>query len=120
VKIPAPKKIPTFSYLMAGKLSGMKTLAFERDGQKDRVTVACAEGPVSVHSKCSFCRHCKGVYIGKRMAPSPQADALNGIRSGTGADENLMNAAMMFNTLVRDGQAIACDDDAMAGFAGLY
>jgi hypothetical protein len=98
----------------------MKTLLFERDEKKDRVMVSCADGPVSVHSKCSYCRHCKGVYIGKRMAPSPQADALNGIRHGTGADENLMNAAMMFNTLVRDGQAIACDDDSMNGFAGLY
>jgi hypothetical protein len=112
--------IPTFSYLIAGKLTVMKTLTFERDGKKDRVTVICADGSVSVHSKCSFCRHCKGVFIGKRLAPSPQADALNGLRRGTGADENLMNAAMMFNTLVRDGQAIACDDDAMNGFAGLY
>ena len=98
----------------------MKTITFERDAKKDRVMVACAEGSVSVHSKCSFCRHCKGIYIGKRLAPFPQADALNGIRRGTGADENLMNAAMMFNTLVRDGQAIACDDDANAGFSRLY
>jgi hypothetical protein len=98
----------------------MKTITFERDAKKDRVMVACTDGSVSVHSKCSFCRHCKGIYIGKRLAPSPQADALNGIRRGTGADENLMNAAMMFNTLVRDGQAIACDDDANAGFSRLY
>jgi hypothetical protein len=98
----------------------MKTITFERDAKKERVMVACADGSVSVHSKCSFCCHCKGIYIGKRLAPSPQADALNGIRRGTGADENLMNAAMMFNTLVRDGQAIACDDDANAGFSRLY
>jgi len=31
-----------------------------------------------------------------------------------------MNAAMMFNTLIRDGHAIACDDDANAGYAALY
>jgi len=31
-----------------------------------------------------------------------------------------MNAAMMFNTLVRDGNAISCDDDADAGYLALY
>jgi hypothetical protein len=31
-----------------------------------------------------------------------------------------MHAAMMFNTLVRDGSAIACDDDANAGYSALY
>ena len=74
----------------------MKTLSFVRDEKKGRVTVACAEGPVSVSTKCAYCRHCKG------------------------SDENLMNAAMMFNTLVRDGNAISCDDDADAGYLALY
>jgi hypothetical protein len=31
-----------------------------------------------------------------------------------------MNAAMMFNTLVRDGAAIECSDDANHGYEGLY
>jgi hypothetical protein len=32
----------------------------------------------------------------------------------------LMNAAMMFNSLVRDGTAIACDDDKNTGYLALY
>jgi hypothetical protein len=98
----------------------MKTLMLERDEKTDRVTVACADGPISVHSKCSYCRHCRGIYIGKRLAPTPQVEALNAIRRGTANDDSLMNAGMMFNTLVRDGQAIACDDDTNAGFSRLY
>jgi hypothetical protein len=50
----------------------------------------------------------------------PQTQALNDIRRGAAADENLMNAAMMFNTLVRDGSAIACDDDGNRGYEGMY
>jgi len=98
----------------------MKTLEFVRDTKKDRVTVACADGMVSVYSKCAYCRHCTGVVTGKRVAPAPQKEALDAIRKGRGSDDGLMNAAMMFNTLVRDGSAIACDDDANAGYAALY
>ncbi len=98
----------------------MKTLEFARDEKKDRVTVACADGMVSVYSKCAYCKHCRGVVVGKRVAPSPQAEALDAIRKGKGSDENLMNAGMMFNTLIRDGHAIACDDDANAGYMALY
>ena len=98
----------------------MKTLTFARDEKKDRVTVACADGMVSVYSKCAYCRHCAGVVVGKRVAPAPQKEALDKIRQGKGSDENLMNAAMMFNTLIRDGYAISCDDDANAGFLKLY
>ena len=98
----------------------MKTLNFIRDEKKDRVTVACAGGMVSVYSKCSYCRHCAGIVTGKRVSPAPQKEALDAIRKGRGSDESLMTAAMMFNTLVRDGNAIACDDDAMSGFEGLY
>jgi hypothetical protein len=98
----------------------MKTLEFVRDTKKDRVTVACADGMVSVSSKCAYCRHCTGIVVGKRVAPAPQKEALDAIRKGTGSDEGLMTAAMMFNTLVRDGNAIACDDDANTGFAKLY
>jgi hypothetical protein len=98
----------------------MKTLEFVRDEKKDRVTVACADGMVSVYSRCAYCRHCTGIVVGKRVAPAPQAKALDAIRQGKGSDENLMTAAMMFNTLIRDGKAIACDDDANAGYAALY
>jgi hypothetical protein len=98
----------------------MKTLEFVRDEKKDRVTVACADGMVSVYSRCAYCRHCTGIVVGKRVAPAPQAKALDAIRQGKGSDENLMTAAMMFNTLIRDGKAIACDDDANTGYAALY
>lgn len=104
----------------AKKLLIMKTLEFVRDTKKDRVTVACADGMVSVSSKCAYCRHCTGIVVGKRVAPAPQKEALDAIRNGTGSDESLMTAAMMFNTLVRDGNAIACDDDANTGFLKLY
>jgi hypothetical protein len=98
----------------------MKTLEFIRDEKKDRVTVACADGMVSVYSKCAYCKHCTGSVIGKRTAPAPQKEALDAIRKGRGSDDSLMNAAMMFNTLIRDGSAIACDDDANAGYLALY
>ena len=94
----------------------MKTLEFVRDEKKDRVTVACADGMVSVYSKCAYCKHCTGIVIGKRTAPAPQKEALDAIRKCRGSDDALMNAAMMFNTLIRDGSAIACDDDANAGY----
>ena len=98
----------------------MKTLEFVRDEKKSRVTVACAEGPVSVTGRCAYCRHCTGIVVGKRISPAPQREALDAIRSGRGSDDSLMNAAMMFNTLVRDGHAIACDDEGDTGFVKLY
>jgi len=98
----------------------MKTLEFQRDEKKDRVTVACADGEVSVYSHCAYCIHCKGVRVGKRLTPTPQSQAFLDIRRGTAPDENLMNAAMMFNTLVRDGSAIECDDDANQGYRSRY
>ena len=106
--------------IFAGKLLIMKTLSFDRDEKKSRVTVACAEGNISVYSKCAYCRHCKGIRTGKRVVPPPQMEALNAVRRGTASDENLMNAAMMFNTLIRDGTALECDDDTDDGFSGLY
>jgi len=98
----------------------MKTLPFSRDERKSRVTVSCVDGDVSVYSHCAYCRHCRGVRAGDRVTPPPQKQALGDLRRGAAADENLMNAAMMFNTLVRDGTAIECDDDGNKGFAGLY
>ena len=98
----------------------MKTLEFVRDEKKSRVTVACADGMVSVSTKCAYCRHCMGIVVGKRVSPAPQKEALNAMRRGSGSDDALMTAAMMFNTLVRDGNAVACDDDANVGYVKLY
>ena len=98
----------------------MKTLEFRRDEKKGRVTVACADGDVSVYSHCAYCRHCKGILVGKRTVPPPQAQAGADLRKGTGGDEGLMNAAMMFNTMVRDGSAVQCDDESNEGFRRRY
>jgi hypothetical protein len=94
----------------------MKTLEFHRDDKKSRVTVACADGEVSVYSHCAYCRHCRGIVVGKRVVPAPQTQAGAELRKGIGGDDALMNAAMMFNTLVRDGAAVECDDDGNRGF----
>ena len=94
----------------------MKTLLFQRDEKKNRVTVTCADGDISVYSHCAYCRHCKGIWVGKRLIPSPQIQALSELKKGSGDDNSLMNAAMMFNTLVRDGASLDCDDDENQGF----
>ncbi|HNQ34424.1 MAG TPA: hypothetical protein PLG95_02670 [Methanoculleus sp.] len=98
----------------------MKTLEFHRDDAKGRVTVVCADREVSVYSYCGYCRHCAGVRVGKRMIPTPQRQALSGLRQSANPDENLLNAAIMFNTLVRDGSAIECEDDKGEGFSSMY
>ncbi len=98
----------------------MKILDFFRSPPSDRITVQCADGEVEVHSHCAYCTHCAGVRIGKRSMPNPILQAYKDVRRGTAPDEALMNAAMMFNTLVRDGDAIACDDDGNEGFSSLY
>jgi hypothetical protein len=98
----------------------MKTLEFHRAETGDRVTVTCADGEVSVHSHCGYCRHCTGVHVGKRTIPTPQHQALSGVKAGSNPDENLLNAAIMFNTLVRDGTAIDCADDENQGFSTMY
>lgn len=98
----------------------MKTLPFQRDEKKQQVKVACSDGAVSVYSHCAYCRFCNGVHVKGRISPSPQAQALPDIRRGRASDDNLMNAAMLFNTLVRDGTAIECADDNGEGFTRLY
>jgi hypothetical protein len=98
----------------------MKTLEFHRDESSDRVTVTCAGREVSVYSHCNYCQHCAGVRVGRRTIPTPQRQALSGVRRGASPDENLLNAAIMFNTLVRDGTAIECEDDAGEGFRTMY
>ena len=100
-------------------LLSMKTLPFQRD-EKKRVMVTCADGDISVYSHCAYCRHCKGIWVGKRLVPSPQIQVLSELKKGTADDDSLMNAAMMFNTLIRDGLSLDCDDDENQGFRGLY
>lgn len=101
-------------------LIAMKVLEFHRDEQRDRATVTCAGREVSVYSHCGYCRHCKGVRVGGRTIPTPQQQAVSGVKQGMSPDENLLNAAVMFNTLVRDGSAIECSDDENTGFSSLY
>jgi len=48
--------------------------------------------------------------------PSPYEQAMSQIRGGTVPPEILMEAAMQFNSLVRDGTAIACTDDNNQGY----
>lgn len=98
----------------------MKTLPFQRDEKKSRVTVTCADGDISVYSHCAYCRHCKGIWVGKRLVPSPQVEVLSDLKKGSSGDDTLMNAAMMFNTLIRDGSSLDCDDDGNEGFRRLY
>jgi hypothetical protein len=98
----------------------MKNLPLFRNPPSDKVTVQCADGEVSVHSHCASCSHCAGIRVGKRSIPSPVLQSYKEVRRGTGPDDALMNAAMMFNTLVRDGDAIECDDDGNGGFSSLY
>jgi len=98
----------------------MKTLSFQRDEKKNRVTVKCADGDISVYSHCAYCRHCKGIWVGKRLVPSPQIQVLSELKKGAADDDSLMNAAMMFNTLIRDGSSLDCDDDGNQGYGGLY
>jgi len=98
----------------------MKHLPLLRNPPSDKVTAQCADGEVSVHSHCAYCTHCTGVRVGKRVIPSPILQSYKEVRRGTGPDEALMNAAMMFNTLIRDGDDIECDDDGNEGFSSLY
>ena len=98
----------------------MKTLPFKREESRDEVKVECADGWVSVYRKCAYCIHCAGVRVGKRIFPAPQKEKIKGIKRGSGSDEDLLNAAIMFNTLIRDGDAIECDDDENEGYSPLY
>jgi hypothetical protein len=98
----------------------MKTLPISRDEKKSTATVECITGTVSVYRMCAYCLHCRGVRMGPRVYPAPQEQALNAIRQGQAQDEVLMNAALQFNTLVRDGDAIECDDNAGTGYSPRY
>ena len=98
----------------------MKTLEFIRTEGSDKVKVDCSGNEVSVHSHCAYCKHCHGVKVGKRVMEPPQKKALNSLTRGMGMDEDLLNAVVMFNTFVRDGTAIVCDDEEGEGFRSMY
>jgi hypothetical protein len=94
----------------------MKSLPILRDLEADKVQVECAAGKLSVHTRCAFCTHCKGVKVGARIMPSPYETISGQIRTGAMPPEALMEAAMQFNTLIRDGTEIACGDDDNSGY----
>jgi len=98
----------------------MKTLPFQRDEKKSRVTVTCADGDISVYSHCAYCSDSKGTQVGKRLHTPPQIQELSELKKGTAGDDSLMNAAMMFNTFIRDGSSLDCDDDENQGFSRLF
>lgn len=98
----------------------MKTLPIKRDEKGNRATVECATGEVSVYSYCGYCVHCRGIRRGARVYPPPQEKAMQNISRGIAADDSLMNAAMQFNMLIRDGTAVECDDDDNRGFKSRY
>jgi hypothetical protein len=58
--------------------------------------------------------------VGKRLVSPPQTQVLSELKKGTAGDDSLMNAAMMFNTLIRDGSSLECDDDENQGFRRLF
>ena len=85
------------------------------------VKVTCAdEKEVSVYSRCSFCEHCEGVIVGRREMTNPMKKVITDSKLGASGDEDLQNAQMMYNTLIRDGSALLCSDDKNEGFKSLY
>lgn len=60
--------------------------------------------------------NCKGIQVGARVMPSPYENAFSQMKEGSVPPEILMEAAMQFNTLVRDGSAIACNDEKGEGY----
>ena len=92
----------------------MKILPLKKE--KDNAYVECAAGDVEVHRTCSNCTNCKSIQVGARMMPSPYDGTLTKLRSGKAQPEQLMEAAMQFNLLVRDGTALGCGDDTGKGY----
>jgi hypothetical protein len=95
----------------------MKTLPIIRDLSSDKAYVECISGKLSVHTRCSYCLNCKGIQVGARVMPSPYESVSGQIRGGGMPPESLMEAAMQFNTLVRDGSAVACGDETGKGYS---
>ncbi|WOF16569.1 hypothetical protein F1737_07615 [Methanoplanus sp. FWC-SCC4] len=98
----------------------MKSLDLNFSEDKSKVTVTCAGKEVSVYSHCAYCKNCEGVLVGKRTIKTPQKEKLGGVKKGLTPEDELLNAAMMFNTLIRDGTAIICNDDQDSGFKSMY
>jgi hypothetical protein len=99
----------------------MKTLQFDREKKANDVMVECADGWLSVYRKCAYCIHCSGVrLVNKRIMENPIKKRLQEVKRGFAADDDLLNAGIMFNTLIRDGDAIECDDDRNEGYYPLY
>ena len=98
----------------------MKSLTILRKEGSDRAHVECAMGIVSVHTKCGYCKHCRGIKVGARVMPSPYEKAGAQIQSDSLPPEAYMEAALTFNTLVRDGSEVVCDDDKNTGYVSRY
>lgn len=98
----------------------MKTLPLSKDASGNRAMVDCADGEVSAYRHCAFCEHCKGVRVGPRVYSSPQEQVMRDVKRGAAADEALINAALQFNQLIRDGMAIECADEENEGFKPRY
>ncbi|HPY59388.1 MAG TPA: hypothetical protein PLG55_01520 [Methanospirillum sp.] len=94
----------------------MKSLPIIREPGSDRAYVECASGKLPVHTRCSYCMNCKGIQVGARVMPSPYESAFSRISGGSVPPEMLMEAAMQFNSLVRDGSAVACNDEKGEGY----
>ena len=94
----------------------MKSLPILREPGSDKAYVECASGKVPVHTRCSYCLHCKGIQVGARVMPSPYETTFSQIKGNAAPPESLMEAAMQFNSLVRDGSAISCGDESEAGY----
>jgi hypothetical protein len=98
----------------------MKSRKIQREEKKTSLKVECSGKMVSVSSHCAFCRHCRGIIIGEKQYGLPQDAAIRQRSPGEPADEALMQAVMQFNTLAKDAQAIACDDDKATGFISRF
>jgi len=94
----------------------MKSIPILRESGSDKAYVECASGKLSVHTRCSYCLNCKGIQVGARVMPSPYESVFGQMRKGEMPPESLMEAAMQFNSLVRDGTSVACGDESGKGY----
>jgi len=60
------------------------------------------------------------VIVRETRYDPPQDAAIQRLSPGGSGDDTLMQAVMQFNSLVRDAQAIECDDDEDTGFASRF
>lgn len=98
----------------------MKSLPLDRK-PSGKATVICCGKEVSVHSTCIFCSKCAGIRTNRRVTPNPYAVALRGSKGGMSYDEQLMEAMIMFNTVIEDKNStdIECSDDEGCGYVPL-